>query len=79
MGKSLPKSPDRGPAGRTGFLESVIAHRIWNGSSNPFASLLEAGALVADSPRAPLRLGFPVTAAHRWLPGLFPDPPSGSR
>jgi hypothetical protein len=43
------------------------------------SSLLEAGALVADSPRAPLRLGFPVEAAHRWLPGLFPDPPTGSR
>ena len=43
------------------------------------SSLLEAGALVADSPRAPLQLGFPVKAAHRWLPGLFPDPPSGSR
>jgi Fic family protein len=43
------------------------------------SSLLEAGALVADSARTPLRLGFPVKAAHRWLPGLFPDPPTGSR
>ena len=43
------------------------------------SSLLEAGALVADSPRAPLRLGFPVKAAYRWLPGLFPDLPSESR
>ena len=39
--------------------------------------LLARGALVSDSPRAPLRLGFPVTVAHRWLPGLFPEPPSG--
>ena len=43
------------------------------------SSLLEAGALVADSPRAPLRLGFPVKAAQRWLPGLFPDLPSESQ
>ena len=41
------------------------------------SALLARGALVSDSPRAPLRLGFPVTVAHRWLPGLFPEPLSG--
>lgn len=36
------------------------------------AALAEVGALVADSPRAPLRLGLPAALAPRWLPGLFP-------
>jgi len=39
------------------------------------SSLLQSGALESDSPRSPLRLGFPASAATRWLPGLFPDPP----
>ncbi|MCC6265569.1 MAG: Fic family protein [Bryobacterales bacterium] len=37
------------------------------------SSLLERGALISDSPRAPLRLAFPAKFASRWLPGLFPD------
>jgi Fic family protein len=37
------------------------------------ASLLEAGVLESDSPRAPLRLTFPATLASRWMPGLFPE------
>lgn len=37
------------------------------------APLLQCGALVSDSPRAPLRLGFSTTLASRWMPGLFPD------
>jgi Fic family protein len=37
------------------------------------AALLEKGVLTAESPRAPLRLAFPVTIASRWMPGLFPE------
>jgi Fic family protein len=33
--------------------------------------LLEAGLLVADSPKAPVRLGFPVAAAEQWFPRLW--------
>src|SRR5262249_35813223 len=35
------------------------------------APLLETGVLVSESSRAPLRLSFPATVAHRWLPGLY--------
>jgi Fic family protein len=56
-------------------LLSVSERTAWRTTS----SLLEAVALVADSPRTPLRLGFPVKAGHRWLPGLLPDPPPESR
>jgi Fic family protein len=35
--------------------------------------LLEAGLLVADSPKAPVRLGFPVAAAEQWFPRLWLD------
>ena len=37
------------------------------------AALIERGALVSASHRAPLRLAFPATLAPHWLPGLFPD------
>ncbi len=37
------------------------------------AALIERGALVSASHRAPLRLAFPATLAPDWLPGLFPD------
>ena len=37
------------------------------------AALVERGALVSASHRAPLRLAFPATLAPHWLPGLFPD------
>ena len=37
------------------------------------AELLAAGALKADSQRAPLRLNFPARLASDWMPGLFPD------
>jgi Fic family protein len=40
------------------------------------SALITQGAVESDSPRAPLRLGFPVKLAHHWLPGLFPEPPS---
>lgn len=38
------------------------------------SALLAQGALMSDSPRSRLRLGFPVKLAHHWLPGLFPGP-----
>lgn len=38
------------------------------------SALLAQGAVVSESPRSPLRLGFPARLAHHWLPGLFPEP-----
>ena len=35
--------------------------------------LLDAGVLVSESSRAPLRLAFPAALASRWMPGLFPE------
>jgi Fic family protein len=35
--------------------------------------LLQAGLLVADSPKGPVRIGFPVVAAEQWLPKLWAD------
>jgi len=37
------------------------------------ASLTDAGVLISESTRAPLRLAFPATLAARWMPGLFPE------
>lgn len=37
------------------------------------SALIERGALVSDSSRAPLRLAFPAELASRWMPGLFPE------
>ncbi|PWG63580.1 cell filamentation protein Fic [Spiribacter halobius] len=37
------------------------------------SALIEREVLVADSPRAPLRLAFPAALASRWMPGLFPE------
>ena len=39
------------------------------------SALLDRGALVSESSRAPLRLAFPPALASRWMPGLFPDRP----
>lgn len=36
------------------------------------SALLDRGVLSSASTRAPLRLAFPATLAHRWMPGLFP-------
>jgi hypothetical protein len=35
--------------------------------------LLEQGLLVADSPKSPVRLGFPTAATEKWLPRLWAD------
>jgi hypothetical protein len=37
------------------------------------SALIERGALLSESSRAPLRLAFPAALAARWMPGLFPD------
>lgn len=37
------------------------------------SALTDAGVLVSDSTRAPLRLAFPAALAARWMPGLFPE------
>jgi Fic family protein len=38
-----------------------------------FSALIERGVLDSDTPRSPLRLTFPATLGHRWMPGLFPE------
>jgi len=43
------------------------------------SALLDLKVVVSDSPRSPLRLGFPATVAHHWLPGLFPEAPIDGR
>lgn len=39
------------------------------------AALGDAGVVVSDTSRAPLRIGFPARLAPRWMPGLFPENP----
>jgi Fic family protein len=39
------------------------------------AALIAKSVVVSESPRAPLRLGFPAALASRWMPGLFPEKP----
>lgn len=34
--------------------------------------LIGKGILISDSPKSPLKLAFPATLAHRWMPDLFP-------
>jgi Fic family protein len=41
------------------------------------AELMKANVLVPDDSRSPLRLAFPATLAPQWMPGLFPEKPSG--
>lgn len=37
------------------------------------AELAKHNVITAESIRAPIRLAFPATLAHRWMPGLFPE------
>ena len=37
--------------------------------------LVKEGLLVSDTEKTPVRLGFPVGAAHYWFPDLFPELP----
>ncbi len=39
---------------------------------NVLSKLLELGLLTSASPKAPVRLGFPVAVIERWFPSLFP-------
>jgi len=39
------------------------------------AALVARNVLVAEGPRAPMRLAFPAALAARWMPGLFPEDP----
>jgi Fic family protein len=41
------------------------------------ADLMKANILVSGNSRAPLRIAFPATLAPRWMPGLFPEKPTG--
>lgn len=41
------------------------------------SALLDAGVLVSEGSRAPLRLAFPAALAGRWMPGLFPEKAGG--
>lgn len=34
--------------------------------------LLELGLLVSSGPKAPVRLGFPISVVERWFPALYP-------
>jgi len=36
------------------------------------SQLLERGMLVSAGPRAPVRLGFPISVVERWFPALYP-------
>ena len=78
LGHLLPKSSNileavlyrgelpRGDAGGVVSTGDRQARRIVSG-------LLDAGVLVSESSRAPLRLAFPAALASRWMPGLFPE------
>ena len=37
------------------------------------AELAKHNVITAESIRSPIRLAFPATLAHRWMPGLFPE------
>ena len=39
---------------------------------NITSALVAKRLLISDSPRAPLRLGFPTEAVERWFPSLYP-------
>jgi len=36
------------------------------------SSLIERGLLVSDTPKAPVRLSFPLAVVERWFPALYP-------
>jgi Fic family protein len=56
---------DRGKAASiTGYAERM--------ARTAMSKLLERGLLVSNSPRGPLRLGFPLAVVERWFPSLYP-------
>ena len=58
----------RGDAGRITGLAERTAREI-------LRSLVKEGLLVSDTEKSPVRLGFPIGAAHYWFPNLFPELP----
>lgn len=56
----------RGEAGTVLGVGDRQARRI-------VSALVDREVLVADGPRAPLRLAFPAALASKWMPGLFPE------
>jgi Fic family protein len=57
---------------RRGQVSALTGYQERQGRS-VLQRLLEVGLLVADSPKAPVRLGFPVAAAEQWFPQLWLD------
>ena len=56
---------DRGKAvSITGYAERM--------ARSAMSKLLERGLLVTNSPKGPLRLGFPLAVVERWFPTLYP-------
>lgn len=39
------------------------------------SQLVNEGLLISDTKKSPVRLGFPIGAAHYWFPDLFPELP----
>jgi Fic family protein len=39
---------------------------------NVLSRLLELGLLTSSGPKAPVRLGFPISVVERWFPALYP-------
>ncbi|WP_206604689.1 Fic family protein [Kineobactrum sediminis] len=37
------------------------------------SALMDRGVIVSETTKTPLRLAFPATLAHEWMPGLFPE------
>jgi Fic family protein len=37
------------------------------------STLMDRQVIVSETTKAPLRLAFPATLAHEWMPGLFPE------
>ena len=58
----------RGEAARI----SGLAERA---TRSQLSALVKAGLLVSDTPKGPVRLGFPVEAAQWWLPNLITERP----
>jgi Fic family protein len=42
-------------------------------ASTVLSQLTTAGLLVSDTPRGPVRLGFPIDIVERWFPKLYPQ------
>jgi Fic/DOC family len=49
-----------------------LVHLQERAARNITAALIEKKLLYSTSPRAPLRLGFPIEAVERWFPSLYP-------